>query len=64
MGVFLGIQKAFGQVNHDKSIKKLDYAGIRGSTLNLIKSDLRNRTQVVRLNGIISVHYAWSIKFK
>lgn len=51
IGVFLDIKKAFVTVNLDLLIRKLHYAGIRGNILNLIKSYLRYRTQVVRVNG-------------
>jgi hypothetical protein len=45
MGIFLDFKKAFVSVNHEKLLKKLNYAGIRGTANNIIKSFLANRIQ-------------------
>lgn len=51
---FLDIKRAFDIVDLNLSIRKLYYAGIRGNILNLIKSYLNDRTQIVRVNGEFS----------
>lgn len=51
IGVFLDIKNAFGTVNLDLLIRKLHYAGIRDNIIKLIKSYLRDRTQLLRANG-------------
>lgn len=50
MSIFLGIGKAFDTINHEILLKKLYYAGIRGTENDLVKSYLTNRMQVVKLN--------------
>ena len=52
--IFLDFAKAFDTVNHDILIKKLEYYGISGTTLNLFQSYLTNREQVVEVNGNLS----------
>ena len=42
-GVFLDIQKAFDTVNHNISIAKFNYYGIRGITFGWFQSYLTNR---------------------
>jgi len=34
MGIFLDVKKAFDNVNHEKILRKLSYAGIRGTANN------------------------------
>jgi hypothetical protein len=48
------LKKAFDSENHEILLKKLNYAGIRGTTNNLIKSYLSNRIQKVKLNSTYS----------
>ena len=52
--IFLDFAKAFDTVNHDILIEKLKHYGVTGSTLDLFKSYLTNRSQVVEVNGKLS----------
>ena len=53
-GLFLDISAAFDKIWHRGLITKLDNIGIEGSLLNLFKSYLSNRQQVVVIDGIKS----------
>ena len=48
-GIFYDMSKAFDLVDHEILLNKLDTYGIRGTTLNLIKSYLSNRKQLVEI---------------
>ena len=52
--IFLDFAKAFDTVNHQILIEKLKYYGVDGTTLDLFKSYLSNRSQVVEVNGKMS----------
>ena len=50
-GIFVDLQKAFGTVNHDILLKKLEHYGICSTSDSWFKSYLNNRKQLVSLNG-------------
>ena len=52
--IFLYISKAFGTVDHEILLAKLQYYEIRGTTLKWFESYLHNRQQFVKLNQDIS----------
>lgn len=51
LGVFIDYSKAFDRIDHITLIKKLEYYGVRGVTLDIIKSYLNFRRQCVVING-------------
>ena len=54
--ILLDFSKAFDKVPHLRFSVKLDHYGIRGSTLDWIRSFLDNRIQAVSVNG---THSSW-----
>ena len=52
--IFLDFAKAFDTVNHDILLNKLEYYGVTNTTLNLFRSYLSDREQVVEVNGVLS----------
>ena len=52
--VYLDITKAFDTVNHNILLNKLENCGFRGSILQWFSTYLKNRFQVVKLNGVMS----------
>ena len=53
-GVFVDLQKAFDTVEHSILLKKLDHYGIRGIANDWFKSYLSNRSQHVKVYGVLS----------
>ena len=51
LGVFIDFRKAFDTVDHCILLSKLEHLGIRGSSLELLRSYLSNRNQYVIFNG-------------
>ena len=51
VGIFLDLTKAFDTVNHDILFDKLRHYGIRGVTLDWVKSYFSDRLQYVDFNG-------------
>ena len=63
-GIFWDLSKAFDTVNHDMLFDKFNHCGIRGLTLDWIKSYFSNRMQYVEhneycsaMNKVIAVVY-------
>ena len=46
-GVFIDFKKAFDTVDHSILVSKLEHLGVRGPSLELIRSYFRNRRQYV-----------------
>ena len=51
IGVLLDLSKAFDTVNHRILVEKLEYYGIRGLVLDLVKSYFSDRSQFVEYNN-------------
>lgn len=51
IGLFVDFSKAFDLVNHEVLLSKLDIYGVRGCGLNLLRSYLSHRRQVVQISN-------------
>ena len=61
-GIFCDLHKAFDCVNHEMLLAKLEFYGIKGNFLELIKSYLADRYQRVKIcssRGQDSVYSEW-----
>lgn len=56
MGIFLNVKKAFGSINHELLLKKLNFIEIRSTENNLIRSYLAERQQIVNIMIPIAPH--------
>ena len=54
LGVFVDLKKAFDTVDHSILLQKLEHYGVRGQTLKLLESYLKDRTQYVCYGGFES----------
>ena len=54
INIFIDFQKCFDTIDHEILIKKLEMYGITGIALDILKCYLSNRTQSVKMNGVIS----------
>ncbi len=50
-GIFIDLQKAFDEVNHEVLLTKLEHLEIRGTFLDWFKSYFTDRKQYVSVNG-------------
>ena len=61
IGIFIDLSKAFDCINHKILFAKLEHIGIRDTALKLIMSYMRNRKQLVDVNGSKSDYLEISI---
>lgn len=54
LGVFIDLKKAFDTVSHELLLNKLNAIGIKGPALDIFRSYLSNRYQVVKIGDIQS----------
>ena len=56
LNIFIDYSRAFDTLNHKILLRKLEWYGIRGKALDLIRSYLADRRQVVRIGDSFSGH--------
>ena len=54
MSILCDLSRAFDCVSHETICSKLNFYGVKGKDLELIRSYLGNRTQVTSINGVLS----------
>ena len=54
VNIYLDLSKAFDTLDHNILLHKLNYYGVKGNSLSLLKSYLTNRTQQLQYNDTIS----------
>lgn len=52
--VFIDLAKAFDTVSHPLLLQSLEEIGVRGTPLKLFRSYLKDREQMVKVNGVLS----------
>ena len=54
MNIYIDLSKAFDTLAHEILISKLEHYGVKGEAINLIRSYLHQRQQLVEFNGCLS----------
>lgn len=49
LGIFIDLKKAFDTISHDILIKKLELSGVTSKALDIFKSYMENRRQIVKI---------------
>ena len=56
--LFLDLKKAFDSVSHSILLRKLYHYGFQGTSFNLLRSYLTNRSICTKMNGKMSKPYS------